>query len=74
MSDHFADLPDEISFSLTELGELLNLLEMLRDVLLATHDEAGAERVRAFIRLVQRRLWPDLPDILDEEPGADPRD
>lgn len=71
MSEPLAELPDEVCFTLTELGELLNLLAWLRDDLVAAQNEAGAERTKEFMRLVQRRLWGDIQDIVDEPDDPD---
>jgi hypothetical protein len=65
-----AELPDEVRFGLTEMGELLNLLSWLKELLGAAENTRGVERVNDFIRLAQRRLWGDIQDVVDdpEEP------
>lgn len=65
----FAELPDEVCFTLTETGELLNLLEWLRDLLVAAQNPTDAERVRRFMRATQRRLWGDIQDLVDDDSG-----
>lgn len=67
MSEPLVELPDEVCFNRSELGELLNLLDWLRELLRTADDADGAARVEEFIRLTQRRLWGDVQDIIDEE-------
>lgn len=56
---------------LTEMGELLNLLSWLKELLAVAENPTGVERVSEFIRMAQRRLWGDIQDVVDDsdEPG-----
>lgn len=56
-------LPDEISLTLGEVEDVLLALD------LAHAETSGAERttIDRAVRLITRKLWPDLGDILDEE-------
>lgn len=67
MSALLVELPDEVCFDRTELGELLNLLDWLRELLRVADNGEGVVRVEEFIRLTQRRLWGDIQDIIDGE-------
>lgn len=69
MSEPFAVLPGEVCFDLFELGELLNLLGWLRDLLISAKQEEGRDRVSTLIRVIQRRLWGDVQDIIDGPDG-----
>lgn len=66
MNGPLVELPSEACFELTEMGELLNLLSWQKEVLAAAENPAGVERVSAFARLAQRRLWGDVQDFVDE--------
>jgi hypothetical protein len=68
VTDPFVELPDELCFDRREAGELLNLVDWLRDVLRAAANDEGAVRADAFKRLVQRRLWGDIQDLVDDDP------
>lgn len=66
MTDSMVELPDQVCFRLTEMGELLNLLSWLKELLAAAENPGGVERVSEFIRLAQRRLWGDIQDVVDD--------
>lgn len=61
-----AELPDQVCFGLTEMGELLNLLAWLKELLSAAENKGGVERVSEFIRTAQRQLWGDIQDVVDD--------
>jgi hypothetical protein len=65
VTEPLADLPDNICFTLTEMGELLNLLSWLKELLTAAENPEGTMRVSNFIRLTQRRLWGDIQDFVE---------
>lgn len=71
MTEPMVELPDEVCFGLTEMGELLNLLSWLKELLAVAENPTGVERVSEFIRMAQRRLWGDIQDVVDDsdEPG-----
>ncbi len=46
-------VPDEVCFDRTELGELLNLLDWLRELLRVADNGEGVVRIDEFIRLTR---------------------
>ena len=59
----FARLPDEIVLSLAEASDVLFALDVANAH--ATGDEAAG--VRQAIRLVTRKLWPELGHLLEDD-------
>ncbi len=59
-----ADLPDEISVTRDEAAVVLLALDLLQTSA-AAPDEAA--KVRRAVRLLTRKLWPDLADLVDED-------
>lgn len=71
MTEPLAELPDEVCFDLTEMGELLNLVEWLQDLLAVAQNPDGIDRVNTFVRTAQRRLWGDIQDVVDDSDEPD---
>ncbi len=59
-----ADLPDEISLTRGEAAVVLFALDVL-ETSAAAPDQAA--KLRRAVRLLTRKLWPDLADLLDED-------
>ena len=60
----FAHLPDEIVLTRDELSVVLFALDTLADAGVTGEDAAKVHRA---IRLLTRKLWPELGDLLDED-------
>lgn len=63
MADPFANLPDEVTFTRDELATVLFALDVVERADVAPEESAKIQRA---IRLVTRKLWPELGDLLDE--------
>lgn len=61
-----ADLPDEITLRRDEVAILLFALDVVDN---AVSEPEDAEKVRRAVRLLTRKLWPELGDLLDDEGG-----
>ncbi len=59
-------LPDSISLEPTEVLLLLDALDLAEDPWIPQPRRAAA--ARAAIKLLTRKMWEELGDILDEEP------
>ena len=59
-----ADLPDEITLTRDETAVVLFALDVVDS---AVSEPEEAEKVRRAIRLLTRKLWPELGDLLDDE-------
>ena len=63
--DAEAHLPDTIELTLGEAADLLFLLD--RALEMGEPDSAYYQAIRSGIRLLTRKVWPDLGHILDED-------
>lgn len=61
-----ADLPDEITLRRDEVAILLFALDVVDN---AVSEPEDAEKVRRAVRLLTRKLWPELGGLLDDEGG-----
>ena len=59
-----ADLPDEITLTRDEVAVVLFALDVVDS---AVSEREEAEKVRRAVRLLTRKLWPELGDLLDDE-------
>ena len=59
-----ADLPDEITLTRDEAAVVLFALDVVDS---AVSEPEEAEKVRRAVRLLTRKLWPKLGDLLDDE-------
>lgn len=60
----FARLPDDVTFTLSEVSALLEALD-IGEAAVSTDEDRAA--VRDAIRTITSKLWPELGDILDDE-------
>lgn len=68
MADHpIADLPDEITLTRDEAATVLFALD-LGDTAVSSREEA--KKVGQAVRLLTRKLWPELGDLLDGDEEA----
>jgi hypothetical protein len=59
-----AELPDEITLDRDEAATVLFALDVVEE----SHIEpVRRAKVRRAVRLLTRKLWPDLGDLLDED-------
>jgi len=61
----FAELPDAVTFDRPEVAASLLFASDLVET--AQVEESDRAIVRAAIRLVTSKLWPELGDLLEEE-------
>lgn len=59
-----AYLPEEIKLTHDEAATVLFALDVVDS---AAPDPEDAETVRRAVRLLTRKLWPELGDLLDDE-------
>jgi len=59
-----ADLPDEIRLTRDEAATVLFALDVVDS---AVPDGDHAEKVRRAVRLLTRKLWPELGELLDDD-------
>jgi hypothetical protein len=60
----FARLPDEIALTLDELAIVLFALDVVEGAEITADDRA---KVRRAVRLLTRKLWPELGGLLDDD-------
>ena len=60
----FAQLPDQVTLTRDEISVVLFALDVTESTELGEPDRAA---VRRAIRLITRKLWPELGDLLDDE-------
>ena len=58
------DLPDEVTLTRDEAAVVLFALDVVDS---AVSEPEEAEKVRRAVRLLTRKLWPELGDLLDDE-------
>lgn len=63
MAGPFANLPDEATFTRDELATVLFALDVVEQAEVAPAESAKVHRA---IRLVTKKLWPELGDLLDD--------
>lgn len=64
-----AELPDEVTFSLDEVADILFVVDLaVASVTPGSDDYPAARRVQ---RLITARLWPDLGAMLEDEQDED---
>ena len=66
-SERLAELPEHISLDLTEVAIVLGALDRAAELTDPAMDEHRA--IRRATRLITRKVWPELGDLLDEEDG-----
>ncbi len=59
-----ADLPDEITLTRDEAAVVPFALDVVDS---AVSEPEETEKVRRAVRLLTRKLWPELGDLLDDE-------
>ena len=62
-----AQLPDRIALDLSEVAILLGALDRASEFAEPGTDTQRA--IRAATRLLTRKVWPELGDLLDEDEG-----
>jgi hypothetical protein len=65
--ERFAELPDEIGLDLAEVAIVLAALDRAAE--LTDPDTDAYRAIRRATRLITRKVWPELGDLLDEEEG-----
>lgn len=62
--ESFVSLPDAITLARDEVAAVLFALDVIDGVTASAEDGV---KVRAAIRLLTDKLWPELGDLLDDE-------
>jgi hypothetical protein len=61
----FAELPESITLALSEVALVLGALDRAAERLEPESDDHRA--VRVATRLITKKVWPELGDLLDED-------
>jgi hypothetical protein len=65
VSAPFAELPSSIELTLDEIAVVLGALDRAAE--LAPPGSEAYRAVRAATRLITRKVWPELGDLLDDD-------